>query len=275
MTQHERTVERATEVVFHRLRAEAELAARAEPMLTSMLNAVILSHDDLASALAYQLGRKMGEPDVGSLCLRDLAMSVYAADPSVIAAVEADLQAVFDRDAAARGYLQPFLFFKGFLALQSHRVAYALWRDGRETLAFHIQSRASELCQVDIHPAVPIGKGAFFDHGTGIVIGETATLDEGVSLLQGVTLGGTGKQGGDRHPKIGKGVLLGAGAKVLGAIRVGDYAKVASGSVVLKDVPPGCTAAGVPARLVNCPAGPDPAANMDQTLVDAAYDYVI
>ncbi len=263
------------EDVFHILRAEAEAAARAEPMMTSVLNAVILSHDDLASAMAYQLGRKLGEPDVGALCLRDVASSIYAADPALIDTIEADMRAVFERDAAARGYLQPFLFFKGFLALQSHRIAYALWNQGRETMAFHIQSRSSELFQVDIHPAVPIGKGAFLDHGTGIVIGETATIDEGVSMLQNVTLGGTGKHGGDRHPKIGKGVLLGAGAKVLGAIHIGDYAKVASGSVVLKPVPAGCTAAGVPARLINCPTCPDPAATMDQTLVDAAYDYII
>ncbi len=261
--------------VFDILRAEAEAAARVEPMLTSVLNAVILSHDDLASAMAYQLGRKLGEQDVGALCLRDVASSIYAADPSLIDVIEADMRAVFERDAAARGYLQPVLFFKGFLALQSHRLAYALWTQGREVMAFHIQSRASELFQVDIHPAVPIGKGAFLDHGTGIVIGETATIDEGVSMLQNVTLGGTGKHGGDRHPKIGKGVLLGAGAKVLGAIHIGDYAKVASGSVVLKPVPAGCTAAGVPARLINCPTCPDPAATMDQTLVDAAYDYII
>jgi serine O-acetyltransferase len=261
--------------VFQVLRSEAEAAARAEPMLTSVLNAVILSHDDLASAMAYQLGRKLGEPDVGALCLRDLASSIYAASPQLLDTIEADMRAVFDRDAAARGYLQPFLFFKGFLALQSHRIAYALWTQGRETLAFHVQSRASELFQVDIHPAVPIGKGAFLDHGTGIVIGETATIDEGVSMLQNVTLGGTGKHGGDRHPKIGKGVLLGAGAKVLGAIHIGDHAKVASGSVVLKPVPAGCTAAGVPARLINCPTCPDPAGTMDQTLVDAAYDYMI
>jgi serine O-acetyltransferase len=261
--------------VFDILRVEAEAAARAEPMLTSVLNAVILSHDDLGSAMAYQLARKLGEQDVGALCLRDVASSIYAADPTLIDVVEADMRAVFERDAAARGYLQPFLFFKGFLALQSHRLAYALWTQGREVMAFHIQSRASELFQVDIHPAVPIGRGAFLDHGTGIVIGETATIDDGVSMLQNVTLGGTGKHGGDRHPKIGKGVLLGAGAKVLGAIRIGDYAKVASGSVVLKPVPAGCTAAGVPARLINCPTCPDPAATMDQTLVDAAYDYII
>jgi serine O-acetyltransferase len=275
MTHLELVSQRRADTVFDALRVEAEAAARSEPMLTSLLNAVILSHADLASALAYQLGRKVGEADVGALSVRDLAASAFADDPRLIEAVEADMQAVFQRDAAARGYLQPFLFFKGFLSLQTHRIAHSLWAEGRVTLAFHLQSRASELFQVDIHPAVPIGKGVFLDHGTGIVIGETATVDDGVSMLQNVTLGGTGKQGGDRHPKIGKGVLLGAGAKVLGALTIGDYAKVASGSVVLKDVPAGCTAAGVPARLVNCPAGPDPAADMDQTLVDAAYDYVI
>jgi serine O-acetyltransferase len=265
-----------TEVpVFQALRTEAERAARQEPMLTSALNASILAHDDLASAMAYQLGRKLGEADVGPLCIRDLAASVYADRPELVSFVEDDMQAVFERDAAARGYLQAFLFFKGFLALQTQRIAHHLWHQGRETIAFHLQSRASELFQVDIHPAVPIGRGVFLDHGTGIVIGETATVGDGVSMLQNVTLGGTGKSGGDRHPKIGRGVLLGAGAKVLGAIHIGDYAKVASGSVVLKAVPAGCTAAGVPARLVNCPAGPDPGASMDQTLVDAAYDYVI
>ena len=261
--------------VFDQLRLEAEKAARAEPMLTSVLNAAILSHDTLLSALAYQLGRKLAEPELGALCVRDMAMHVYADHPDLEAVVEEDMRAVYERDAAARGYVQPFLFFKGFLALQSHRIAYALWRQGRETLAFHVQSRASECFQVDIHPAVPMGRGVFLDHGTGIVIGETAVVGDGVSMLQNVTLGGTGKTGGDRHPKIGKGVLLGAGAKVLGAIHIGDYAKVASGSVVLKAVPAGCTAAGVPARLVNCPAGPDPAGSMDQTLVDGAYDYVI
>ena len=171
--------------------------------------------------------------------------------------------------------LQPFLFFKGFLALQTHRIAHWLWNEGRETLAFHMQSRMSELFQVDIHPATRIGRGVFIDHGTGIVIGETAVIGDDVSMLQGVTLGGTGAERGDRHPKIGKGVLLGAGAKVLGNIEIGDYAKVASGSVVLKPVPPGCTAAGVPARLVNCPTCDEPAKSMDHTLPSSFYDYQI
>ena len=209
------------------------------------------------------------------MSVREICEDAYAADPSIVAAALADLQAVFERDPACKGYLQPFLFFKGWLAVQTHRVAHALWRQGRETLAFYLQSRASELFQVDIHPGAKMGSGLFLDHGTGIVIGETAVVGDDVSMLHGVTLGGTGAERGDRHPKIGRGVLLGAGAKVLGNIVVGDYAKIASGSVVLKPVPAGCTAAGVPARLVNCPTCPEPARSMDHTLAEAVYDYVI
>jgi serine O-acetyltransferase len=182
---------------------------------------------------------------------------------------------VFERDPACKGYVQPFLYFKGFQALQTHRVSHWLWNQGRHTLAFHFQSRMSELFQVDIHPAAKIGSGVFIDHGTGIVIGETAVVADDVSMLHAVTLGGTGAQRGDRHPKIGKGVLLGAGAKVLGDIEIGDYAKIASGSVVLRPVPPHCTAAGVPARLVGCPPGEAPARTMDHTLADVVYDYAI
>ena len=200
---------------------------------------------------------------------------VYAADPGLVDAAEADLKAVFERDPACKGYVQPFLFFKGFLALQTQRVANRLWREGRETMALYLQSRMSELFQVDIHPAARIGRGVFIDHGTGIVIGETAVIGDDVSMLHGVTLGGTGAERGDRHPKIGRGVLLGAGATVLGNIEVGDYAKIASGSVVLKAVPAGCTAAGVPARLVNCPTCDEPARSMDHTLAEMVDDYVI
>jgi len=192
-----------------------------------------------------------------------------------MAAAEADLRAVFERDPACRGYVQPFLFFKGFLALQTHRVAHWLWGQGRESMALYLQSRTSELFQVDVHPAVPIGKGAFFDHGTGIVIGETAVIGEDVSMLQGVTLGGTSAERVDRHPKIGRGVLIGSGAKVIGNIKIGDYSKIAAGAVVLQPVPPGCTAVGVPARLVNCPSCPEPSKSMDQSLPDSAYDYAI
>ena len=209
------------------------------------------------------------------MSLRETAEEAYAADPSLIAKAEADLRAVFERDPACRGYLQPFLFFKGFIALQTYRIGHWLWINDRQALALYLQSRISELFQVDIHPAAVIGSGVFLDHGTGIVIGETAVIGDDVSMLQGVTLGGTGAERGDRHPKIGKGVLLGAGAKVLGNIVIGDYAKIASGSVVLKPVPAGCTAAGVPARLVNCPTCDEPARSMDHTLAEAVYDYVI
>lgn len=261
--------------VWAALRCEAQRQAVAEPALASLLNAVVLSHDDFAHALSFQLARKLGDQELRAMSAREIADEAYAADPGLIAAAEADLRAVFERDPACKSYLQPFLFFKGFIALQSHRLAHWLWRQERQTLAFFLQSRVSELFQVDIHPAARIGSGVFIDHATGVVVGETAVVGDDVSLLHGVTLGGTGAAGVDRHPKIGRGVLLGAGAKVLGNITVGDYAKIAAGSVVLKAVPPHCTAAGVPARLVNCPTCSEPARSMDQTLSEAAFDYVI
>ena len=261
--------------VWTALRNQAEHAAAAEPALASLLNAVILSHDNLADALSYQLARKLGDQEMRAMTVREFAEDAFTADPSLVLAAEADLKAVFERDPACKGYVQPFLFFKGFLALQTHRVANWLWREGRESLAFYLQSRSSEVFQVDINPAARIGSGVFIDHGTGIVIGETAVVGDDVSMLHGVTLGGTGAERGDRHPKIGKGVLLGAGAKVLGNIRIGDYAKIASGSVVLKPVPAHCTAAGVPARLVNCPTCEEPARTMDHTLAEMVDDYMI
>ncbi|WP_354298093.1 serine O-acetyltransferase [Phenylobacterium koreense] len=261
--------------VWAALRMEAERAARAEPALASLLNAVILSHGDLGDALSYQFARKLGDQELRAMSLRELADAAYRADPRLVEIAERDLKAVFERDPACKGYVQPFLFFKGFQALQTQRIAHWLWSQGRETIAHYLQSRMSEVFQVDIHPATRIGAGVFIDHGTGIVIGETAVIGDDVSLLQGVTLGGTGAERGDRHPKIGNGVLLGAGAKVLGNITIGDYAKIASGSVVLKPVPAHCTAAGVPARLVNCPTCDEPARSMDHTLAEAVYDYVI
>src|ERR1700761_4042072 len=265
----------ATPPVWAALRNEAAHVAQVEPTLASLLNAVVIKHDKLLSALSYQLARKLGDQELRAMSFREIAEEAYAAIPDMVGMVEADLRAVFERDPACKGYVQPFLFFKGFLALQTQRVAHWLWTEGRETLAFYLQSRMSEIFQVDIHPATRIGSGVFIDHGTGIVVGETAVIGDEVSMLQGVTLGGTGAERGDRHPKVGKGVLLGAGAKVLGNITIGDYAKIASGSVVLKPVPAGCTAAGVPARLVNCPTGDAPARAMDHTLADVVYDYVI
>jgi serine O-acetyltransferase len=266
---------RAAPPVWAALRNEAEHTARTEPALASLVNAVILSNDNLGDALSYQLAHKLGDQELRAMSLRELAIQAYRSAPELVVIAEADLKAVYERDPACKGYVQPFLFFKGFQALQTQRIAHWLWGQGRETMAFYLQSRMSEIFQVDIHPATRIGSGVFIDHGTGIVIGETAVIGDDVSLLQGVTLGGTGAERGDRHPKIGRGVLLGAGAKVLGNIQIGDFAKVASGSVVLKPVPAHCTAAGVPARLVNCPTGDEPARSMDHTLADVVYDYVI
>jgi serine O-acetyltransferase len=261
--------------VWASLRNEAAAVAKKESALASVVAATILNHETLGDALSYQLARKLGDQELRGMTIRDICDEAYESHPELLSVAEDDLKAVFERDPACKGYVQPFLFFKGFQALQTQRVAHWLWSQGRETLAFYLQSRMSELFQVDIHPATRIGRGVFVDHGTGIVIGETAVIGDDVSMLQGVTLGGTGAERGDRHPKIGKGVLLGAGAKVLGNILIGDYAKIASGSVVLKPVPAGCTAAGVPARLVNCPTCDEPARSMDHTLADAVYDYVI
>lgn len=275
MAKLEVVAETETDSVWRQLRASAEAASREEPQLGSQMNAVILSHDDLAGALSFQIARKLADGEMSAMSVREVCLSAFKADATMVEAAEADLQAVAERDPAIRNLLQPFLYFKGFQALQGWRVAHWLWGQGRETLAFHFQSRISELFQLDIHPAAQLGKGLFLDHGTGIVIGETAVIGDEVSMLHGVTLGGTGAERGDRHPKIGRGVLLGAGAKVLGNIQIGDHAKVASGSVVLKAVPAGCTVAGVPARLVNCPAGEAPARTMDHTLADIVYDFVI
>jgi serine O-acetyltransferase len=273
--QFEVVTQSAPPPVWAALRNEAERAVRDEPTLGSLLNAVILSHHTMEEALSYQFARKIGDQELRAMSAREIAQEAYEADPSLVAAAELDLKAVFERDPACKGYVQPFLFFKGFQALQTHRISHWLWTHSRQTLAFYLQSKMSEVYQVDIHPGARIGTGVFLDHGTGVVIGETAVVGDDVSMLHGVTLGGTGAEQGDRHPKIGKGVLLSAGAKVLGNITIGDYAKVAAGSVVLKPVPAGCTAAGVPARLVNCPTCEEPARTMDHTLAEAVYDYVI
>jgi serine O-acetyltransferase len=249
--------------IWQRLRFDAGQAAEQEPALASYLNATVLNHENFSEALCYQLAQKAGGPDISAMQIREICEEAYKRDPSIVAAAERDMQAVLDRDPATRSTLQPFLFFKGFLALQTHRVGHWLWGQGRETLALFLQSRMSELYAVDIHPAAPIGSGVFIDHATGVVIGETARVGDDVSMLHGVTLGGTGKVFTDRHPKIGNGVLLGAGSKVLGNITVGDEARVGSGSVVLSDVPPRCSVAGVPAKPVGG-ACMQPAKTMDQ-----------
>lgn len=257
--------------VWKRLRFEAELVAASEPSLSSYINAAILAHETLCAALSYHLAEKLAGPGMGAQQVRHILNAAYRDDASLLSAAEADMQAVAERDPACQGMLQPFLFFKGFMALQTHRIAHVLWQQGRDTLSFHFQSRSSELFGVDIHPAARIGTGVMLDHATAITIGETAVVGDDCSLLHGVTLGGTGKNHGDRHPKIGRGVLLSVGAKILGNITVGDEAKVAAGSVVLKDVPAHCTVAGVPAKPVgNCSS--EPAKSMIQSLPESAKE---
>ncbi|MEL7389946.1 MAG: serine O-acetyltransferase [Pseudomonadota bacterium] len=251
--------------VWTRLRFEARAAAADEPTMASYIDASILSHETICQALAFHMAEKLAGPEMGAQQVRQVIANAYDANHALVEAAEADMQATLERDPACRSMLQPFLFFKGFLALQTHRIANHLWKQGRETLAFQFQSRASELFAVDIHPAATIGKGVMLDHATDITIGETAVIGNDCSLLHGVTLGGTGKEVGDRHPKIGNGVLLSVGAKVLGNIHIGDEAKVAAGSVVLKNVPAQCTVAGVPAKQVGGPCC-EPARNMDQAI---------
>lgn len=257
--------------LWQQLRAEAEAAAAAEPTLASYLSATILAHASFGNALAYHLAQKLGGPDMNALQVRDVCRSVHERSPGVVAAAVKDLVAVMLRDPAAKTLIQPLLYFKGYAALQAHRIAHDLWHQDRAELAWFLQSRVSELLQVDIHPAAKIGSGILIDHASGVVIGETAVVGNNVSILHGVTLGGTGKEGGDRHPKIGDHVLIGAGAKVLGNIRVGDHARVAAGSLVLHEVPPGCTVAGIPAKTVGTCCD-NPEQKMDQVFDVAVFD---
>jgi serine O-acetyltransferase len=256
------------EQVWSQLRLEAASAAASEPTLASMLHAVILNHDNIADALSYILASKIGGENMNPMQVREICTNAFAAKPEILEDVAADAIAVASRDPAAQGYLQPFLFFKGFQALQAYRVGHYLWAEGRETLAHYFQSRISELFGVDIHPAARIGHSIMIDHATDIVIGETAVVGDEVSMLHGVTLGGTGSNEQDRHPKVGKGVLIGAGAKILGNIKIGDYARIAACSVVLKDVGSRCTVAGVPAKPVGGECCPEPAKSMNHVLDD-------
>ncbi len=265
-------VDEPAAALWAKLRIDAEQAAAKDNWLRSFVHIAVLSHETFASALGGHLARKLGDWYITAERLADLTETAYAEDPGIVASAAADLSAIVARDPAADSLLTPFLYFKGFHALQWHRVAHWLWGQGRTELAHFLQSRVSEVFAVDIHPAVPVGRGVFIDHGTGVVIGETAVVGNDVSILQGVTLGGTGKEHGDRHPKVRDGVLLAVGAKVLGNIEIGRFAKVGAGSVVLKSVPPGATVAGVPAKVVGWSTSDQaPAVEMDMSLPEPEY----
>jgi serine O-acetyltransferase len=250
--------------IWSALRAQASELASTEPSLASLAHATILNHENLEDALSYHLARKIGSEELSAMQVREVFDEALKAEGEIGEVVRADLSAVFERDPACHSYIQAFLFFKGFHALQCYRIAHWLWLGGRTTLAYFLQSRVSELFAVDIHPAATMGRGIMMDHATGIVIGETAVVEDDVSMLHGVTLGGSGKEKGDRHPKIRRGVLLSAGAKVLGNIEVGEYSRVGAGSVVLAPVPAHCTVAGVPARVIGCAGSERPSQTMDQ-----------
>lgn len=256
--------------VWRRVRAEAEAIARREPDLAGMIHATVLDQPALEEAVAERVANRLADPDLRATQFRHAFRDALDVDPGLADVLRVDIVAVFDRDPACERLIEPILYFKGFHALVAHRVAHSLWTRGRRDVALMVQSRTSAALQVDIHPAVPMGRGIFIDHATGVVIGATAQLGDDVSLLQGVTLGGTGKAGGDRHPKIGSGVLVGAGAKILGNFEIGRCSRVAAGSVVLSAVPANTTVAGVPARIVGTAGCAEPSRSMDQILAEFA-----
>ncbi len=260
-----------TSNLWDRLRGEADLVAAQEPSMRHLVTDVILSRQSLAAALGARLARRLSREDMPRVSMEPLLTDIFEKNPAVVHAASRDLLAMFDRDPACFSPLEPLLFFKGFLALTTYRVSHQLWLDGRRWLALYFQSLASEVFAVDIHPAARIGCGLLLDHATSFVVGETAIIEDDVSILHEVTLGGTGKQSGDRHPIIRSGVLLGAGAKILGRVEIGTGAKVGAGSVVLSDVAPHNTVAGVPAVVVGVAKEENPAAEMNQQLDCCSY----
>jgi serine O-acetyltransferase len=258
--------------VWVRIRYEAEEILARDPSLASFVVTTILNQDSLEDAIVHRIASRLDHGAVPGEHIAQAYEDALEADPSLGEAFRADIMAVADRDPACQRFLEPLLYFKGFHALQTHRLAHWLWNRGRRDFALYLQSRSSEVFQTDIAPAARIGRGIFLDHATGLVVGMTAVIEDNVSILQGVTLGGTGKERGDRHPKIRQGVLIGAGAKILGNIEVGQCARVAAGSVVLKPVPRNTTVAGVPARVVGEAGCAEPARSMDQIIAEKGAD---
>jgi len=258
--------------VWTRIREEAETAIRQEPSLGGLMLTSLLHHETLEAAVVHRVASRLGHSSVPSDLIEQTFLEALQAEPAIGDAFRADIAAVVDRDPAVTRVIEPVLYFKGFHAIQTHRLAHWLWNRGRYDFALYLQSRSSEVFQTDINPAARIGRGIFLDHATGLVVGATAVIEDNVSMLQDVTLGGTGKVRGDRHPKIRQGVLIGAGAKVLGNIEVGQCARIAAGSVVLEPVPRNTTVAGVPARVVGTAGCAEPARSMDQLLREMGAD---
>ncbi|MBY8977637.1 serine O-acetyltransferase [Rhodobacteraceae bacterium NNCM2] len=266
---------RAVDPVWAQIRDEAEALAENEPLMASFAHSVVLHHPSFENALSYRIAQKLSSAEFSPLLLREIADSAYEAEPEMGTAARADIVATYDRDPACNRMVMPLLYFKGFLAIQSQRLGHWLWNNGRQDVALYIQMRSSEIFGCDIHPGATLGKGIMIDHAHSIVIGETAVVGDDVSMLHSVTLGGTGKEGGDRHPKIGNGVLIGAGAKVLGNIHVGRCSRIAAGSVVLKDIPECKTVAGIPAKVVGDAGCDRPSVSMNHLLVATEPDDIV
>jgi serine O-acetyltransferase len=254
--------------IWDQTRREAEEVLGAEPSLANFVLASILNQPSLEAAVIHRVASRLAHSALSADLIAQIYHEAVLDDPAIGASFRADIIAVADRDPACMRLIEPILYFKGFHAIQTHRLAHWLWNKGRRDLALYLQSVSSGVFQTDINPAARIGRGIFLDHATGLVVGATAVVEDDVSILQDVTLGGTGKERGDRHPKIRQGVLIGAGAKILGNIDVGHCARVAAGSVVLQDVPHNTTVAGVPARVVGTPGCAEPARSMDQILAE-------
>jgi len=256
--------------VWEKIRTEAEIAVTDEPLLGAFLHKNVLQHVTIQNALAHRISLKLSSLEMSEQYLREFCNRAFADDNTLAASARADIMATYDRDPACHRFLQPLLYFKGFQAVQAYRIAHFMWTSGQSDIAYFMQSRVSEVFGIDIHPNAKIGKGLMIDHAHSIVIGETAVVGDNVSMLHSVTLGGTGKEEEERHPKIEDGVLIGAGAKVLGNIHVGHCSRIAAGSVVLHDVPPKSTVAGVPAKVVGKAGCTTPSITMDQLLGENA-----
>ncbi|OAN78090.1 serine O-acetyltransferase [Sulfitobacter sp. EhC04] len=249
--------------VWEQIQHEAQQAVKDEPLIGGFVHACILHHKSIEKALSYRIAAKLASNEMSMVVVREIVDEAFAEDPGLVEAARADLVAIYERDPACHRLVQPILYFKGYQAVQAYRVGHHLWMKGKRDLAYFVQMRVSEIFGVDIHPAARIGKGIMIDHAHSIVIGETAVVGDNVSMLHSVTLGGTGKEEEDRHPKIGDGVLIGAGAKVLGNIKVGHCSRIAAGSVVLEEVPPCKTVAGIPAKIVGEAGCDQPSVLMD------------
>jgi len=254
--------------IWRAVREEAEAIISADPLMSTFVYSTVLNHSRLEDAVIARIADRLHSREISGEILRQRFEQMAESQPEWSEILRTDIAAVHDRDPACERYIEPVLYFKGFHAIQTHRLAHWCWNEGSRDFALYLQSRSSQVFQTDINPAARMGRGIFLDHATGLVVGATAAIGDNVSILHGVTLGGTGKESGDRHPKIGSGVLLGAGATILGNIEVGNCARVAAGSLVLKPVPPKVTVAGVPARVVGMAGCAEPSRAMDHTLAE-------